>query len=45
MIYCFYFFRISPSEWEQPEKERNFFTLSHSFWYTVGAMTLQGSVG
>lgn len=37
------FFRISPCEWEQPENE-NVFTLSHSFWYTVGALTLQGNV-
>ncbi|XP_051950759.1 probable glutamate receptor [Xyrauchen texanus] len=35
--------RISPCEWEQPEKEHNSFTLSHSFWYTVGALTLQGA--
>ncbi|KAI7789939.1 probable glutamate receptor [Triplophysa rosa] len=35
--------RISPCEWEQPEKEQNSFTLSHSFWYTVGALTLQGA--
>ncbi|KTF79745.1 hypothetical protein cypCar_00020509, partial [Cyprinus carpio] len=36
--------RISPCEWEQPDTEKNIFTLSHSFWYTVGALTLQGSV-
>ncbi|XP_056319079.1 probable glutamate receptor [Danio aesculapii] len=35
--------RISPCEWEQPEKDNNSFTLSHSFWYTVGALTLQGA--
>ncbi|XP_051526126.1 probable glutamate receptor [Myxocyprinus asiaticus] len=34
--------RISPCEWKQPEKEQNSFPLSHSFWYTVGALTLQG---
>ncbi|XP_073675539.1 glutamate receptor U1 [Garra rufa] len=35
--------RISPCEWEKPEKEKNSFTISHSFWYTVGALTLQGA--
>jgi len=38
------FFRISPSEWEQPEEENNCFTLAHSLWYTMGALTLQGSL-
>jgi len=38
------FFRISPSEWEQPEEESNCFTLAHSLWYTMGALTLQGSL-
>ncbi|XP_062854593.1 probable glutamate receptor [Trichomycterus rosablanca] len=35
--------RISPREWDQPETEENHFTISHSFWYTVGALTLQGA--
>ncbi|KAM9474788.1 putative glutamate receptor [Clarias gariepinus] len=35
--------RISPSEWSQPQREENHFTIAHSFWYTVGALTLQGA--
>ncbi|XP_072538382.1 probable glutamate receptor [Salminus brasiliensis] len=42
--FCIYLVaRISPSEWDQPQAEENQFTLSHSFWYTVGALTLQGA--
>ncbi|KAL6456688.1 hypothetical protein MHYP_G00352320, partial [Metynnis hypsauchen] len=42
--FCIYLVaRISPSEWDQPQTEDNHFTLSHSFWYTIGAMTLQGA--
>ncbi|KAI5101477.1 hypothetical protein C0J45_8680, partial [Silurus meridionalis] len=35
--------RISPSEWSQPQVEENQFTISHSFWYTIGALSLQGA--
>ncbi|XP_076845092.1 putative glutamate receptor [Brachyhypopomus gauderio] len=35
--------RISPCEWSQPHSEENHFTLSYAFWYTVGALTLQGA--
>ncbi|XP_053480513.1 probable glutamate receptor isoform X2 [Ictalurus furcatus] len=35
--------RISPSEWGQPQTEENHFTIPHSFWYTIGALTLQGA--
>ncbi|KAG9270318.1 putative glutamate receptor [Astyanax mexicanus] len=42
--FCIYLAaRISPSEWEKPQADENQFTLSHSFWYTVGAITLQGA--
>lgn len=36
--------RISPTEWVEPEKDERSFTLLHSFWYTTGALTLQGMV-
>ncbi|CAJ1055157.1 probable glutamate receptor isoform X2 [Xyrichtys novacula] len=35
--------RISPSEWSEPDKEQQNFTLLHSFWYITGALTLQGA--
>lgn len=36
-------FRISPSEWTEPDNDHHGFTLSHSFWYLMGALTLQGN--
>ncbi|XP_066500296.1 probable glutamate receptor [Hoplias malabaricus] len=42
--FCIYLAaRISPSEWEEPQTQDNHFTFSHSFWYTIGALTLQGA--
>ncbi|KAI4902804.1 hypothetical protein NFI96_011179 [Prochilodus magdalenae] len=42
--FCIYLAaRISPFEWDQPQTEDNHFTISHSFWYTIGALTLQGA--
>ncbi|CAB1314676.1 unnamed protein product [Coregonus sp. 'balchen'] len=35
--------RLSPCEWRQPQTEENSFTVSHSLWYTAGALTLQGA--
>ncbi|XP_041748723.2 glutamate receptor U1 [Coregonus clupeaformis] len=35
--------RLSPCEWSQPQTEENSFTVSHSLWYTAGALTLQGA--
>ncbi|XP_056131044.1 probable glutamate receptor [Lampris incognitus] len=35
--------RLSPCEWSQPQNEENSFGLLHSFWYTAGALTLQGA--
>ncbi|XP_077582232.1 putative glutamate receptor [Stigmatopora nigra] len=35
--------RVSPSEWSQPQSEQNTFSLPHSLWYAVGALTLQGA--
>ncbi|XP_005927460.1 probable glutamate receptor [Haplochromis burtoni] len=35
--------RLSPSEWSQPQSEKNTFGLLHSLWYTAGALTLQGA--
>ncbi|KAM9408186.1 glutamate receptor U1 [Pholidichthys leucotaenia] len=35
--------RISPCEWREPQTEQNTFSLLHSLWYTVGALTLQGA--
>lgn len=35
--------RISPSEWAEPDTEEHSFTLLHSFWYIMGALTLQGA--
>lgn len=34
--------RLSPSEW-LPQSEQNNFSITHSFWYTVGGLTLQGA--
>lgn len=44
VIYFFFFCRISPSEWVEPEKDEHSFTLLHSFWYITGALTLQGTI-
>ncbi|XP_061544568.1 probable glutamate receptor isoform X2 [Phycodurus eques] len=35
--------RASPSEWRQPQSERNTFSFPHSLWYAAGALTLQGA--
>ncbi|XP_028308243.1 probable glutamate receptor [Gouania willdenowi] len=35
--------RISPSEWAEPGKDEQHFTLLHSIWYITGAFTLQGA--
>nr|XP_046253943.1 probable glutamate receptor [Scatophagus argus] len=35
--------RISPTEWAEPDTEKQSFTLLHSFWYITGALTLQGA--
>ncbi|XP_034027540.1 probable glutamate receptor [Thalassophryne amazonica] len=35
--------RISPAEWAEPDTEKHVFTLLHSFWYIMGALTLQGA--
>lgn len=34
--------RLSPCEWV-PQSEQNNFSVTHSFWYTVGGLTLQGA--
>ncbi|KAM9343426.1 glutamate receptor U1 [Pholidichthys leucotaenia] len=35
--------RISPCEWAEPDTDEHNFTLLHSFWYIIGALTLQGA--
>ncbi|XP_061843949.1 glutamate receptor U1 [Nerophis lumbriciformis] len=35
--------RISPTEWAKPETDEHTFTLFHSYWYIIGALTLQGA--
>lgn len=34
--------RLSPCEW-LPQSEQNNFGIVHSFWYTIGGLTLQGA--
>uniref|UniRef100_A0A8C6T0I7 Glutamate receptor n=1 Tax=Neogobius melanostomus TaxID=47308 RepID=A0A8C6T0I7_9GOBI len=34
--------RLSPCEWD-PQTKQNNFSIMHSFWYTVGGLTLQGA--
>ncbi len=45
-----FFSRISPYEWtnpfpcvQDPEELENQFTLTNSFWFTIGALMQQGS--
>uniref|UniRef100_A0A3Q4HR66 Glutamate receptor n=1 Tax=Neolamprologus brichardi TaxID=32507 RepID=A0A3Q4HR66_NEOBR len=38
-----YPYSFGPSEWSQPQSEKNTFGLLHSLWYTAGALTLQGA--
>lgn len=40
LIWCFG--RISPSEWAEPDTDDHSFTFSHSLWYLMGSLTLQG---
>ncbi|XP_067873279.1 glutamate receptor U1-like [Heterodontus francisci] len=45
MLTCFCLFlaaRLSPNEWSEPEVENSRFSLLDSFWFGVGALTLQG---
>ncbi|XP_062889516.1 probable glutamate receptor isoform X3 [Mobula hypostoma] len=45
ILTCFCMFlaaRLSPSEWSEPEVESNRFSLLDSFWFGIGALTLQG---
>ncbi|XP_029012947.1 probable glutamate receptor [Betta splendens] len=35
--------RISPTEWAEPDTEGHTFTLLHSFWWVLAALTLQGA--
>ncbi|XP_072305451.1 glutamate receptor U1-like [Eucyclogobius newberryi] len=35
--------RMSPTEWVEPDKDEQTFTLLYSFWYITGALTLQGA--
>lgn len=35
--------RLSPGEWNEPQVERNRFSLLDSFWFGIGALTLQGA--
>ncbi|XP_049610023.1 probable glutamate receptor [Syngnathus scovelli] len=35
--------RISPTEWAEPDTDQHQFTLLHSYWYIIGALTLQGA--
>ncbi|XP_069774679.1 probable glutamate receptor [Narcine bancroftii] len=35
--------RLSPNEWSEPEVESNRFSLLDSFWFGIGAFTLQGA--
>lgn len=39
-----FFGRISPSEWAEPDTEDHSLTFSHSLWYLMGSLTLQGKV-
>lgn len=42
--FCIYLVsRMSPSEWAEPDREQQSFTLLHSFWYITGALALQGA--
>lgn len=34
--------RISPSEWAEPDTDDHTITLSHSLWYLMSSLTLQG---
>uniref|UniRef100_UPI00398E7E5A glutamate receptor U1-like isoform X1 n=2 Tax=Pristiophorus japonicus TaxID=55135 RepID=UPI00398E7E5A len=45
VLTCFCLFlaaRLSPNEWSEPEVESSRFSLLDSFWFGVGALTLQG---
>ncbi|XP_041061876.1 probable glutamate receptor [Carcharodon carcharias] len=45
VLTCFCLFlaaRLSPNEWSEPEVENSRFSLLDSFWFGVGALTLQG---
>uniref|UniRef100_A0A674P594 Glutamate receptor n=1 Tax=Takifugu rubripes TaxID=31033 RepID=A0A674P594_TAKRU len=35
--------RISPSEWAEPDTDDHSLTFSHSLWYLMGSLTLQGA--
>ncbi|XP_048417579.1 probable glutamate receptor isoform X1 [Stegostoma tigrinum] len=42
--FCLYLAaRLSPNEWREPEVENTHFSLFDSFWFGVGALTLQGA--
>ncbi|XP_078281124.1 glutamate receptor U1 [Rhinoraja longicauda] len=46
LLTCFCMFlaaRLSPGEWNEPQVERNRFSLLDSFWFGIGALTLQGA--
>lgn len=40
--YAWFFGRISPSEWAEPDTDDHILTFSHSLWYLMGSLTLQG---
>lgn len=45
VLTCFCLFlaaRLSPNEWNEPEVENSRFSLLDSFWFGIGALTLQG---
>ncbi|XP_007900303.2 glutamate receptor U1 [Callorhinchus milii] len=46
LVTCFCLFlasRLSPDEWNENEEHSNRFSLLDSFWFGVGALTLQGA--
>ncbi|XP_067826169.1 probable glutamate receptor [Heptranchias perlo] len=46
VVTCFCLFlaaRLSPNEWSEPEVASSRFSLLDSFWFGVGALTLQGA--